>query len=216
MSPIPTDIHFWKSAKKMTNYEATHHVHFLFDPICPWAYQASLWIREVTNVRPVKIEWGLLSLEFINRDKKDDRYLAPLRRYRRTFRLLERARQVGGNLALDILYLTIGEARHERKRSLTDRKMLENSLEAAGLPLSMIEETRVDPDLDEQLERAYTDSVSRGAFGVPTIYLDDSQLPFYGPLIEVVPMGEEAGQLWDHISELISLPYFFELKRTRT
>jgi predicted DsbA family dithiol-disulfide isomerase len=200
----------------MTNHETTHKVHFLFDPICPWAYQASLWIREVTIVRPVKIEWGLLSLEFINRDKKDDKYLAPLRRYRRTFRLLERARQIGGNQALDILYLILGEARHERNRSLNDQKMLANALTAAGLPLSLIEETRVDPDLDEQLDRAYAEDVSKGAFGVPTIYLDDSQLPFYGPLIEVVPTGEEAGQLWDHISGLISLPYFFELKRGRT
>jgi 2-hydroxychromene-2-carboxylate isomerase len=201
--------------KMMTNNEAAHQVRFLFDPICPWAYQASLWIREVAAVRPLNIEWGLLSLEFINRDKKDKKYLAPLRRNRKIFRLLERARQVGGNQALDQLYLGLGEARHERKRSLTDNKLLETVLTDTGLPLSLLEESRVNPDLDEQLDRSYAEDVSLGAFGVPTIYLDDSQSPFYGPLIEVVPTGEEAGQLWDHVSELIKLPYFFELKRGR-
>jgi 2-hydroxychromene-2-carboxylate isomerase len=199
----------------MTDPDVTHYVRFLFDPICPWAYQASLWIREVVKVRPLNIEWGLLSLEFINRDTKDDEYLTPLRRIRPTFRLLERARQVGGNQILDDLYLAIGDARHERKRSLTDRKMLEDALMGAGLPLSLIEETRVKPELDEQLDQAYATAVSQGAFGVPTLYLDDSQTPFYGPLIEVVPSGEEAGQLWDHVRGLIELPYFFELKRSR-
>ena len=200
----------------MTYPGKPHNLRFLFDPICPWAYQASLWIREAAEVRPLNVEWGLLSLEFINRDTKDDEYLAPLRRNRLTFRLLERARQIGGNQVLDDLYLVIGEARHEWKRSLTDRKMLAEALSGVGLPLSLIDETRVDPELDEQLDDAYAVAVSQGAFGVPTLYLDDSQTPFYGPLIEVIPTGEEAGQLWDHVSALIELPYFFELKRSRT
>lgn len=200
----------------MTDIETSHHIRFLFDPICPWAFQASLWIREAAQVRALTIEWGLLSLEFINRDTKDDEYLAPLRRIRRTFRLLERARQVGGNQALDNLYLAIGEARHERNRSLTDQKMLETALTSAGLPISLLEETRTNHEVDEQLENAYAQSVAQGAFGVPTLYINDGQTPFYGPLIEIVPTGEKAGQLWDHISALINLPYFYELKRGRT
>jgi len=200
----------------MTNTEATHHVRFLFDPICPWAYQTSLWIREAIQVRPLTIEWGLLSLEFINREKKDDAYLAPLRRNRWTFRLLERARQIGGNQAIDDLYLAIGEARHDRNRSLTDQKMLEQALTSAGLSTSLLEETRTNQEIDEQLEHAYSQAVSQGAFGVPSLFLNDGQTPFYGPLLEIVPTGEEAGQLWDHISSLISLPYFYELKRGRT
>ena len=199
----------------MNNTDSAHHVRFLFDPICPWAFQASLWIREVVKVRPLNIEWGLLSLEFINRDVKDDEYLAPLRRIRRTFRLLEQTRLVGGNQALDDLYLAIGEARHERNRSLTDKKMLEKTLTSAGLPVSLLEETRTNHEIDEQLENAYEQAVALGAFGVPTLFLNDGQTPFYGPLIEIVPTGEEAGQLWDHISALISLPYFYELKRGR-
>jgi len=200
----------------MTNYDVTHHVRFLFDPICPWAYQASLWIREVAKVRPLNIEWGLLSLEFINRDTKDDEYLAPLRRNRLTFRLLEYARQVGGNKALDDLYLAIGEARHERNRSLTDQKMLEKALASAGLPISLLEATRTNQKIDEQLELAYAQATAKGAFGVPTLFLNDGQTPFYGPLIEIVPTGDEAGQLWDHTSAMISLPYFYELKRGRS
>ena len=200
----------------MTNSDVTHHVRFLFDPICPWAYQASLWIREVAKVRPLNIEWGLLSLEFINRDTKDDEYLAPLRRNRRTIRLLEHTRQVGGNQALDDLYLDIGEARHERNRSLTDQKMLEKALASAGLPISLLEATRTNQEIDEQLELAYAQATAQGAFGVPTLFLNDGQTPFYGPLIEIVPSGEEAGQLWDHTSALISLPYFYELKRGRS
>jgi hypothetical protein len=46
-------------------------VRFHFDPLCPWAWQASKWIREVEKVRDVDIEWRLLSLELINEDGDD-------------------------------------------------------------------------------------------------------------------------------------------------
>jgi protein-disulfide isomerase-like protein with CxxC motif len=199
----------------MTNNNHTHQVRFLFDPICPWAYQASLWIREAAKVRPIQITWGLLSLEFINRDKKDDQYLLPLRRNRSTFRLLEQVRQIGGNQALDKLYLAIGAARHEQNRSLTDQNMLQNALETCGLPNSLLNETRISPELDEQIENSCALAVAQGAFGVPSLYINEIQTPYYGPLIEVVPRDEEAGELWDHVLGLVNLPYFFELKRSR-
>ena len=191
------------------------HVRFLFDPICPWAYRASLWIRAAANTRSLEIEWGLLSLEYINRDKMEAARLDLLRQNRWAMRLLANAARAGGNQAMGDLYLAVGKARHERRQALDDPKILAGALEQAGLPAQLLEESRVDGSLDASLEEDYAQAVRLRAFGVPTLFLDDSGSPFYGPLIDVVPQGEEAGKLWDYVSGLMQLPYFYELKRNR-
>ena len=42
-------------------------IDFYFDPICPWAFQTSLWIREVSRLTNLRINWKFFSLEEINR-----------------------------------------------------------------------------------------------------------------------------------------------------
>ena len=39
---------------------------FYFDPMCPYAYQTSLWIREVRRQRDLDITWRFFSLEEVN------------------------------------------------------------------------------------------------------------------------------------------------------
>jgi hypothetical protein len=39
---------------------------FYFDPMCPYAYQTSLWIREVRRQRDLDIAWRFFSLEEVN------------------------------------------------------------------------------------------------------------------------------------------------------
>src|SRR5439155_22845479 len=47
----------------------TESVQFFFDPICPWAYQASKWIRDVRAQTELDVEWRFFSLEEINREE---------------------------------------------------------------------------------------------------------------------------------------------------
>ncbi|MFM7870942.1 MAG: DsbA family protein, partial [Actinomycetota bacterium] len=42
-------------------------IDFFFDPMCPWAYQTSLWIRDVRRQRQLRINWRFFSLEEVNR-----------------------------------------------------------------------------------------------------------------------------------------------------
>ena len=42
-------------------------VDFHFDIMCPWAYQASLWIRDVRDQLGLEVRWRFFSLEEINR-----------------------------------------------------------------------------------------------------------------------------------------------------
>ena len=52
------------------SHEATAQTHdsvdFYFDPICPYAYQTSLWIRDVRRQTGLRITWKFFSLEVIN------------------------------------------------------------------------------------------------------------------------------------------------------
>ena len=42
---------------------------FHFDPMCPFAYQTSLWIRDVRAQTGITIDWRCFSLEEINREE---------------------------------------------------------------------------------------------------------------------------------------------------
>ena len=46
---------------------ATERIGFHFDVMCPWAYQTSVWIRDVRRQTGLMIDWRFFSLEEINR-----------------------------------------------------------------------------------------------------------------------------------------------------
>ena len=45
----------------------TEAVEFFFDPMCPYAYQTSVWIRDVREQIGLEITWRFFSLEEVNR-----------------------------------------------------------------------------------------------------------------------------------------------------
>ena len=50
--------------------------------------------------------------------------------------------------------------------------------------------------------------------GTPLIAVDG--VGFLGPVISRLPVGEEAGALWDAFRTIATVPDFFEIKRRRT
>jgi hypothetical protein len=53
-------------------------------------------------------------------------------------------------------------------------------------------------------------------FGVPTLAFQDSNIAFFGPVINGVPEGQDALALWDFVRPALRIPFLFEFKRTRT
>ena len=173
-------------------------------------------MRQVRQVRPVEVRWRFFSLEVVN--KTEDKTVdwengrsAPV------LRVLAHVRRRHGNEAVDRLYDALGQARFVRDEKLDDPAVVEAALEAAGLDRGLRAAALADQSTREEVEAEHAAIVeSRGAFGVPTLVLEDGEGPeIFGPVIDPVPQGEAAGELWDHVAWLMRQPGFFEVKRAR-
>ena len=188
-------------------------IRFYTDPLCPWAWQSSKWIREVERVRPIRVEWRLFSLFLANEHHREfddatrDRYLLGLR-------VFARVRSEAGNEGLGGAYGSIGTIAHEEGRAL-DVEVVREGLRRAGLDPALVDRALADPSTLEQVGREHRSVVEEvDAFGVPTIVLPSGKGVF-GPVTAVAPQGDDAGELWDHVRWLAERDDFFELKRSR-
>lgn len=186
-------------------------VTFYFDPLCPWAWLTSLWIREVRRHRPIEVEWKFFSLAGVN--EREDTWHGPLR-------IAALARREGGNDAVDRAYLALGRLFHERSDSFEAIADLESLarpyLAEAGLDPELAARALSDPSTTEDVVSEQQDAIERlGAFGVPWIVLEGEEFGFFGPVINEALQGEEALALWDHFAFMGTRSYLFELKRGR-
>lgn len=186
-----------------------------FDPLCPFAWITSRWIREVEHVRDVEVKWHVMSLAYLNKDKDiPDGYREMLAGKEKPVRVAIKIAQEHDNATLGEWYTAIGTRRHDNGEEL-DRDTVAKSLADVGLPGDLIEAWD-----DESLDAAVAESHHRGMdpvgdeVGTPTIHIEGSA--FFGPVLTKIPREEQAGELWDGAVAVAKFPYFFELKRTRT
>jgi len=196
----------------------TEHVRFHFDPVCPWAWLTSRWLEEVRTVRDVDVDWALFSLAEVNRGIDDEAMAKGHAMSLDALRTLVLVRREHGNAAVGRLYRELGEARHDRSQDLGDHDVLRAALRGAGLEEALVDKAVADPTTEAELLAEHAAVVTDfQAFGVPTLVLDGGAGPaMFGPVVQTVPCGEEAGQVWDHAVWLTRQPYFYELKRERT
>src|SRR5260370_42396894 len=86
-------------------------VDFYFDPGCPWAWRASLWMRELQKVRSIHVEWKCFSLYGINTTTGDQLKPGP-QKSATTVSTLPLARRLGSSAAVDRLYLALADGLH--------------------------------------------------------------------------------------------------------
>jgi predicted DsbA family dithiol-disulfide isomerase len=190
-------------------------INFHFDPSCPLAWRTALWIREVRKVRPVDVTWRFFSLEVVNRkeDTEPDYQNSGTWAAQRTLAMAQRE---GGNEAVEKLYLTLGTAQHGRKESIKQLDVIRDAAQRAGLDPAIVDAALADESTIQDVLADHEEAVRRyKAFGVPTIAIDGLDVGFYGPIIQHVPHGEEAGEMWDHMAWALRQPNLFELKRDR-
>lgn len=194
---------------------------FWFDPLCPFAWISSRWMMEVERVRPVRVQWHVMSLAYLNQEKDiSDDYREMLRPAWGPVRVLVAAADRHGDEVLKPMYDAFGERIH-----LQGRKLHEQPDDGRALIAEVLEDVGLEPDLveamdDSSLDDAVAKSHHAGMdqvgneVGTPTISING--VAFFGPVLTSIPRGEQAGRMWDGAVALASYPDFFELKRSRT
>jgi 2-hydroxychromene-2-carboxylate isomerase len=202
----------------MTEAESREDVQFWFDPLCPWAWITSRWLLEVEKVRPVRADWRIMSLAYLNliqHEGKDlsEEYLERMKRGWGPIRVVAAAAQEKGSGILGPLYTAIGTRLHNEGRR-EDPAVIPESLAEVGLPESLASAADSD-ELDEKIKASHNEAFDQVGLDVGTPVIRIKGNTIFGPVITPIPRGEAAGKLWDGVALVTAADGFFELKRTR-
>lgn len=207
-------------------------IRFYFDPVCPFAWMTSKWVRLVADQRDYRVDWRFISLRIINEKIDYAAHFPPgydegHTAGKRLLRVAAQVRQDHGAVAVGDFYAACGarifdtagtddaDNVGERERRGT-RDYVEPILERAGLPIALA--AALDDERHDELIRAESDealTLTGRDVGTPIIHFEPpAGVAFFGPVISRLPSPEDAVRLWDHVVGLASFPGFAELKRS--
>ncbi|MFJ2808781.1 disulfide bond formation protein DsbA [Kitasatospora sp. NPDC087271] len=193
---------------------------FWFDPACPWAWMTSRWLIEVQQLRPVDVNWHVMSLSVLNEDRDlPENYRELLDNAWGAVRVCIAAAREHGDEVLGRLYTELGLRFHNQGLP-QNRETVEAALVAAGLPVGLADAAGTDA-YDEALRASHKEGITLVGedVGTPVIAVegvDGERVAFFGPVVTPAPKGEAAARLWDGTLLVASTPGFYEIKRTRT
>jgi 2-hydroxychromene-2-carboxylate isomerase len=196
----------------------SEQISFSFDPMCPWAYQTSLWIRNVREVVDVDVTWRFFSLEEVNRvEGKRHPWERPWSFGFGQMRVGALIRRELGNDALDRWYATVGQAFFfDGVKTHTPEHHAE-VIAAAGFDPAFVERAIADESTLTEVRDEHLDAVARyGTHGVPTIVFAATDYAVFGPVVSPAPEGEEAVALWELVKGMQRFPHLYELRHPKT
>lgn len=198
-------------------------VEFFWDPVCPWAWITSCWVRNVQAERPMEVDWRFISLRIINEHRDYDRefpegYIATHTRGLKLLRVAASVRATEGRAPIGGLYEAFGTVIHPGRNATSLDSVDGIAAALAGLGLDTAHAAAADDtDFDEVIRADTSEAMERcgGNVGTPILSWQPPDGPsFFGPVISKAPRGAEAVKLWDAITELGANPWFSELKRS--
>jgi hypothetical protein len=199
---------------------------FYLDPVCPFAWMTSRWVRSVAAQRDYTVDWRFISLRLLNAHVDYTAHFPPDYEAGHTdglrlLRVAAAARAESGPTAVGPLYEALGGRIFEveqppasGQRGTAD--VAEPALVEAGLPARLAEalddeswDAEIQAETDEALALTGKD------VGTPILHFRPPDgAAFFGPVISRLPSDEDAVALWDHVVSLAAFPGFAELKRS--
>ncbi|MEY2471447.1 MAG: hypothetical protein QOK28_776 [Actinomycetota bacterium] len=203
-----------------------YDVEYFFDPGCPFAWQTSVWMRRVAELRDVRIGWRFISLRFLNEDNADQppELVEAQQVGVRFHRVCAAARQRFGNDAVGDLYRAWGEHYwyEHREGGTLDRVAAAARqsdagavIASVGLPADLLAAAD-DASWDHVIRAETTEAIRRTGEGVgtPIITYLPSGNTLFGPVISEVPDDERAVAMYDALRTFADFGGFSELKRS--
>jgi 2-hydroxychromene-2-carboxylate isomerase len=189
-------------------------VDFHFDIMCPWAYQTSLWMREVRDAAGIDVRWRFFSLEEINRvEGKKHPWEREWSYGWSMMRIGALLRRTDSDL-LDRWYQAAGHALHIEGKKPHRPEVAEELLAQLGLDPGLVRAAIDDPTTGDEVHAEHDAVVALGGFGVPTLVFPDGQALF-GPVLIDPPRGDAAIRLWEHVTGWLEFPHLYELQRPK-
>jgi 2-hydroxychromene-2-carboxylate isomerase len=189
-------------------------VDFHFDLMCPFAYQTSLWVREVRRQTGLRINWRFFSLEEVNRAEGKKHPWERRWSYGWSMmRIGARLRRDGMDL-LDAWYARAGRALHVDGHKPHEPDVARHLLTELGLDPGLVDEAIDDPTTGDEVHAEHQRVIDAGGYGVPTLFLDGECL--FGPVLIDPPAGDAALRLWDAVVAWTEFPHLYELQRPKT
>jgi DSBA-like thioredoxin domain len=192
-------------------------VRFWVDPICPWCWTTSQWIRRIAGEKDLDITWEPISLLVKNDTQPDSPAFERVEWTRGLLRVMESVRAAGHDDRLGELYAEYGRRIHHEGERNWDAAL---ALEAIGLDTAH-GAAATDEEWDVPLLQRMNEGLALvGAdVGTPIIAFrrgDGREVAAFGPVITKAPAHDDALALWEAFVTLTSLDEFWEVKRTRT
>lgn len=152
-------------------------VDFHFDPLCPFAYQTSVWIRDVRAQLGITINWRFFSLEEINLVagkkhpwERDWSYGWSLMRIGALLRRTNMS-------LLDRWYAAIGHELHTLGGKPHDPAVARRLLCDVGVNAAILDAALDDPTTHDDVRADHQRVVAAGGYGVPTLFTGMAGLP---------------------------------------
>ena len=202
-------------------------LNFYFDPICPFAWMTSRWVRQVARQRDYDVEWRFISLRMVNAGVDYATHFPPgyEQSHSAGLALLRVAAEVRGRAGpagVAAVYEAMGtgifeESPEAQRAALADpRTLAAAALAAAGLDPALADAvgaTRHDPTIQAETDEAL--SLTGRDVGTPILHFDPpAGTALFGPVISRLPAPDDAVALWDHVVALSRFGGFAELKRS--
>lgn len=189
-------------------------VDFHFDPLCPFAYQTSVWIRDVRAQLGITINWRFFSLEEINLVagkkhpwERDWSYGWSLMRIGALLRRTNMS-------LLDRWYAAIGHELHTLGGKPHDPAVARRLLCDVGVNAAILDAALDDPTTHDDVRADHQRVVAAGGYGVPTLH----RFRAAGPAGGSTSTGPKrhCPSKKSVVTGMAGLPHVYELQRPKS
>jgi 2-hydroxychromene-2-carboxylate isomerase len=186
------------------------------DLMCPWAYQTSVWLRDVRAQTGLQIRWRWFSLEEVNRaEGKKHPWERAWAWGWSLMRIGAWLRRIRGDEAVDVWCAAAGKALHVDGRKVHTPEVAREVLREAGLEPLSADAAVAEPTTHDDVRADHQRVVDLGGFGVPTLVFGADRALF-GPVVREAPTGPESLRLWELVTGWLEFPALYEMRRPKT